>query len=194
MATAIWQEVAKAARLPVERMPTWQIVTEKRATFAAIPSQENLRPGTRTRWSNLMLAGARLARLGDGDIIGGIAFGWTRGRNQGNGTVGERGLKVRFSSRQSLSVQSSRLLRRRTFAARNSCAFPRATSCALWIHHPHTPKRTLAVDRIGLTAKPVSPHLVVEKYTFVSEFLGMLCLRLPTGPELWQILSLSRRS
>ena len=35
----------------------WQIVAEKRATFAAIPSQESLRPATRTRWPNLMLAG-----------------------------------------------------------------------------------------------------------------------------------------
>jgi squalene-associated FAD-dependent desaturase len=57
LAQTLWQEVAKAARLPVERMPTWQIVTEKRATFAALPSQENLRPATRTRWPNLMLAG-----------------------------------------------------------------------------------------------------------------------------------------
>jgi squalene-associated FAD-dependent desaturase len=57
LAQTLWQEVAKAARLPAERMPTWQIVTEKRATFAALPSQENLRPATRTRWPNLMLAG-----------------------------------------------------------------------------------------------------------------------------------------
>jgi squalene-associated FAD-dependent desaturase len=57
LAHAIWLDVAKAARLPAERMPTWQIVTEKRATFAALPSQENLRPATRTRWTNLMLAG-----------------------------------------------------------------------------------------------------------------------------------------
>ncbi|SAL20148.1 amine oxidase [Caballeronia sordidicola] len=57
LAQTLWQEVAKAARLPVERMPAWQIVTEKRATFAALPSQANLRPATRTRWPNLMLAG-----------------------------------------------------------------------------------------------------------------------------------------
>ena len=75
LAHGIWQEVAKVARLPVERMPTWQIVTEKRATFAAIPSQENLRPGTRTRWSNLMLAGDWIANGLPATIEGSIRSG-----------------------------------------------------------------------------------------------------------------------
>lgn len=57
LAATLWQEAAKAAKLPVTPMPAWQIVAEKHATFAAVPSQENLRPGTRTRWPNLMLAG-----------------------------------------------------------------------------------------------------------------------------------------
>jgi hydroxysqualene dehydroxylase len=35
----------------------WQIVNEKRATFAATPEQDALRPGIRTRWRNLFLAG-----------------------------------------------------------------------------------------------------------------------------------------
>ena len=38
-------------------LPPWQIVKEKRATFAQIPSQVALRPGPRTRWGNLFLAG-----------------------------------------------------------------------------------------------------------------------------------------
>jgi uncharacterized protein with NAD-binding domain and iron-sulfur cluster len=38
-------------------MPAWQVVVEKRANFAALPDQETRRPGTRTRWNNLMLAG-----------------------------------------------------------------------------------------------------------------------------------------
>jgi uncharacterized protein with NAD-binding domain and iron-sulfur cluster len=38
-------------------MPTWQIVREKRATFAATPAQNQKRPTTATRWKNLMLAG-----------------------------------------------------------------------------------------------------------------------------------------
>ncbi|MFM0282548.1 hydroxysqualene dehydroxylase HpnE [Paraburkholderia sediminicola] len=57
LAKTIWAEVAQAASLPAERMPAWQVVMEKRATFAALPDQETLRPGTRTRWNNLMLAG-----------------------------------------------------------------------------------------------------------------------------------------
>lgn len=57
LARAIWADVAQAASLPVEPMPAWQIVTEARATFAARPEEETRRPGTRTRWNNLMLAG-----------------------------------------------------------------------------------------------------------------------------------------
>ena len=40
-----------------EVMPPWQIVRERRATFAATPEQESRRPGTRTPWTNLVLAG-----------------------------------------------------------------------------------------------------------------------------------------
>jgi squalene-associated FAD-dependent desaturase len=57
LAKTVWAEVAQAAGLPAEPMPAWQVVMEKRATFAALPDQETLRPGTRTRWNNLMLAG-----------------------------------------------------------------------------------------------------------------------------------------
>ncbi|MFM0065974.1 hydroxysqualene dehydroxylase HpnE [Paraburkholderia aspalathi] len=57
LAKTIWAEVAQAANVPAEPMPAWQVVVEKGATFAALPDQEMLRPGTRTRWNNLMLAG-----------------------------------------------------------------------------------------------------------------------------------------
>jgi squalene-associated FAD-dependent desaturase len=57
LAKTIWGEVAQAAGLPVQPLPTWQIVTDKRAAFAALPSQEMRRPATRTRWNNLVLAG-----------------------------------------------------------------------------------------------------------------------------------------
>jgi uncharacterized protein with NAD-binding domain and iron-sulfur cluster len=38
-------------------LPPWQIVRERRATFAATPEQDARRPGTRTAWANLLLAG-----------------------------------------------------------------------------------------------------------------------------------------
>jgi squalene-associated FAD-dependent desaturase len=57
LATTLWAEVAQAANLPVSPLPAWQVVMEKRATFAALPDQETQRPGTRTRWKNLLLAG-----------------------------------------------------------------------------------------------------------------------------------------
>jgi hypothetical protein len=56
LANGIWREVAAVARLP-EKIPAWQIVRERRATFAATPEQESRRPGAATAWSNLFLAG-----------------------------------------------------------------------------------------------------------------------------------------
>ena len=38
-------------------MPPWQIVRERRATFAATPEQDAKRPGAETAWRNLVLAG-----------------------------------------------------------------------------------------------------------------------------------------
>lgn len=56
LAEKIWAEVASATGLPSE-LPPWQIVKEKRATFAATPAQEARRPGAQTQWRNLFLAG-----------------------------------------------------------------------------------------------------------------------------------------
>jgi uncharacterized protein with NAD-binding domain and iron-sulfur cluster len=56
LAKTIWSEVAAATGLPAE-LPPWQIVRERRATFAATPEQDAKRPGAATRWSNLALAG-----------------------------------------------------------------------------------------------------------------------------------------
>jgi uncharacterized protein with NAD-binding domain and iron-sulfur cluster len=56
LAQTIWREVAEIAGLPAE-LPRWQIVRERRATFAATPEQDARRPGARTRYRNLMLAG-----------------------------------------------------------------------------------------------------------------------------------------
>jgi squalene-associated FAD-dependent desaturase len=57
LAKTVWAEVAQAASLPLEPMPAWQVVSERHATFAALPGEEMRRPGTRTRWKNLTLAG-----------------------------------------------------------------------------------------------------------------------------------------
>jgi squalene-associated FAD-dependent desaturase len=56
LARTIWAEVAAVTGLP-EALPPWQIVRERRATFAATPAQDLKRPGTETAWRNLALAG-----------------------------------------------------------------------------------------------------------------------------------------
>ncbi|MDE2301886.1 MAG: hydroxysqualene dehydroxylase HpnE [Sphingomonadales bacterium] len=62
LAARIWEEVRAAlalaggAPLPAP-LPAWQIVKERRATFAATPAQDARRPVARTRWRNLFLAG-----------------------------------------------------------------------------------------------------------------------------------------
>lgn len=56
LAARIWKDIVATLGLDAP-MPTWQIVKEKRATFAATPMQDARRPTTRTRWRNLFLAG-----------------------------------------------------------------------------------------------------------------------------------------
>ncbi len=56
LAKRLWDEVARVTGLPAA-LPPWQIVRERRATFAATPAQDAKRPGTITQWRNLALAG-----------------------------------------------------------------------------------------------------------------------------------------
>ena len=56
LAQTIWSEVAKATGIAAD-LPPWQIVRERRATFAATPAENAKRPGARTQWENLFLAG-----------------------------------------------------------------------------------------------------------------------------------------
>jgi len=56
LAKTIWDEIARVTGLPAT-LPPWQIVRERRATFAATPAQNARRPGAGTDWSNLILAG-----------------------------------------------------------------------------------------------------------------------------------------
>ncbi len=61
LAIRIWAEVSQVAGLAQAgrdaALPAWQIVKEKRATFAATPEENSLRPSTATSLANLFLAG-----------------------------------------------------------------------------------------------------------------------------------------
>jgi squalene-associated FAD-dependent desaturase len=56
LAARLWAEVAAASRLDCP-LPPWQIIKEKRATFAATPEENARRPGPETAVANLVLAG-----------------------------------------------------------------------------------------------------------------------------------------
>ncbi len=56
LARLIWRDVQRVADVPAD-LPPWQVVRERRATFAATPAQNARRPGIRTAWRNLVLAG-----------------------------------------------------------------------------------------------------------------------------------------
>ena len=56
LARRIWEEVCQTLSITAP-LPAWQIVKEKRATFAATPAQDAKRPFAATRWRNLFLAG-----------------------------------------------------------------------------------------------------------------------------------------
>ncbi len=57
LAQRIWGDVRKALPTLPEAMPPWQIVKERRATFAATPQQAARRAKAETRWVNFVLAG-----------------------------------------------------------------------------------------------------------------------------------------
>jgi uncharacterized protein with NAD-binding domain and iron-sulfur cluster len=56
LARMIWRDVQRVVDVPSD-MPPWQVVRERRATFAATPAQNAKRPGVSTAWRNLALAG-----------------------------------------------------------------------------------------------------------------------------------------
>ncbi len=62
LAATIWQEVAHVAELPRE-LPPWQVVRERRATFAATPEENARRPGAATALAQSLPCG-RLDRHG----------------------------------------------------------------------------------------------------------------------------------
>jgi hypothetical protein len=56
LAETVWREITDILGMDAP-LPKWQLVRERRATFAATPEQNALRPGAKTQWSNLILAG-----------------------------------------------------------------------------------------------------------------------------------------
>ncbi len=56
LAATVWPEVCCALAL-CEPQPPFRVLKEKRATFAATPAQDRLRPAARTKFRNLALAG-----------------------------------------------------------------------------------------------------------------------------------------
>jgi hydroxysqualene dehydroxylase len=56
LAQTMWNDIAKVTGLPTT-LPPWQIVRERRATFAATPEENARRPAAETSWENLFMAG-----------------------------------------------------------------------------------------------------------------------------------------
>ena len=77
LASALWNDIARAYRLDPDRLPPHRVVKEKRATFAATPAQLLRRPKARTRWRNLVLAGDWTDTGWPATIEGAIRSGFT---------------------------------------------------------------------------------------------------------------------
>jgi squalene-associated FAD-dependent desaturase len=56
LAVLIWREVAAVAGITGD-IPRWQVVRERRATFAGTPAEDAKRPGPATKFTNVFLAG-----------------------------------------------------------------------------------------------------------------------------------------
>jgi squalene-associated FAD-dependent desaturase len=79
LAAKVWADIAKLTGMGAE-LPPWQIVKERRATFAALPQENAKRPPAQTRWRNLFLAGDWTATGLPATIEGAIRSGNTAAR------------------------------------------------------------------------------------------------------------------
>jgi hydroxysqualene dehydroxylase len=75
LAERIWAEIVTLTGL-AGNLPPWQIVKERRATFAATPSETAMRPPARTRFHNLVLAGDWTATGLPATIEGAVRSGY----------------------------------------------------------------------------------------------------------------------
>lgn len=76
LAALLWRDAARAADLPADTTPpAWRLSIEREAGFAAVPEQEMKRPGVRTRWPNLALAGDWVATGLPATVEGAIRAG-----------------------------------------------------------------------------------------------------------------------
>jgi hydroxysqualene dehydroxylase len=75
LALRIWAEVAKVTQIE-KPLPPWQIIKEKRATFAATVEENARRPGAVTAYANLVLAGDWTATGLPATIEGAIRSGY----------------------------------------------------------------------------------------------------------------------
>jgi squalene-associated FAD-dependent desaturase len=74
LAQQIWHDVSKITGM-ASALPPWQIVRERRATFAALPEEDAKRPPAKTLWENLVLAGDWIAGGLPATIEGAIRSG-----------------------------------------------------------------------------------------------------------------------
>lgn len=79
LAERLWSDV-KAATGLTGSLPPWQIIKEKRATFACSPDEVDKRPKPKTRWQNLVLAGDYVDNGLPATIEGSIRSGYTAAR------------------------------------------------------------------------------------------------------------------
>ena len=75
LAETFWREIKAATGLD-GNPPRWQVIKEKRATFAATPSENAKRPKAATAWKNLVLAGDYTATGLPATIEGAIRSGF----------------------------------------------------------------------------------------------------------------------
>jgi hydroxysqualene dehydroxylase len=79
LAADLWREVAGLTGLS-DDLPSWRIIKERRATFAASPQDDARRPPSETKWPNLALAGDYVQTGLPATIEGAIRSGQTAAR------------------------------------------------------------------------------------------------------------------